>query len=308
MTTRQAFIRGTEALWAEQVERYACGMARIEQLGSCSRAHGEVMRAEARSALRSARVERASTLQVRAHRFIWPSAYDAPMAERHDSVLTATLVPVRTGARYELESLADAWLAAAGEAMDGLDYTLRGHLTVKPDAAAYRGANRYRPPSPVRYHADAIVRPFTVDPVGVCDPRAIEYRTDVVGRGYGFQGHRRIVIGDRSQSIGKRVRKARVAAERTTATAKRGKITTWWSCSTRSLPRRWAQATPAQVSVADLCERTIRMSVINAPFELNADHSVIFDGATVRRDEPASRCYPVREYARRAALAGLTID
>lgn len=314
MTTRQAFIRGAEALWNEQCHAYGVGMARIERVGSASRCARQTRFGLRAAAIEVLAADRKARQTQAFHRQMFPRAYVPEAIEHRDHAHSDTLVTENQRDRWELESAADAFLAEHDEPCHGLDVTVRGHLQVKPDRVAFRGKVRYRGPSPVRYHAHATYEgAFIVDAEGVVTVPACTYRTDAVGRGYGWQGHRRIVV----ERVERKARKARRAAasdavkvERAArgATGGRGRVVSWWSMSARSLPRRWALATTEQVDTASMVEAIVLTSMTDTPIELAPGHAVIFDGATVRRDDPASRSMSVREYARRAALSGLTLD
>lgn len=319
--TRAQYARGVDTLWNEQCDQYAQGMAHVESMGVQSRAWQQVQQATDENARRGFAILVSAQGNRARHTVMYPDAYTGWTAEPRPSALfeqimgrgplVDTLVPDRQSERWELERRAD--LLLADDPIRTLDVTVRGHLQVKPDRVAYRGQVRYRRPRPCKYHAEGIARTaWMVAADGTVMPPAVEYRTDVNGAGYGWQGHRRIVIGTRAIARGKVARKARVRTEQATGArvATRGKAVSWWSMSERSLPRWWTKATDTQQATAATLESVLRTSAHDARVELCDGHAVIIDAgcSMVRRDEPASRFMPIREYSRRAALAGITID
>lgn len=319
---RSCMARGTETLWHEQCVEYAQRAQYLDArgwnreqgrvTGTPNRARDQITSAQMDNARRGfARLAQAQTNRS-LHRVQYPAAYTGWTADQMaDRQPCDVLVPDRQADRWVLEAEADAWLAA--DPIPGIDVTVRGHLQVKPDRVAYRGQVRYRRPRPCRYHSDGIARgAFVVDADGVITRPAVEYRTDVTGRGYGWMGHRRITIGTTGKPIVRKARQARSAATQANrpTVARRGKAVSWWAMSERSLPRWWTKATDQQVDAASMMEAIMRTSVGDTPVTLADGHIVIVDraGACVRRDEPASRTMPIREYARRAVLAGLIAD
>lgn len=310
--TRAQYERGVDTLWNEQCDEYARGMMHAESMGSCSIAQQQIEAATMVNRDRGWSILMDAKIARDRHVRMYPAAYSGWTADlMADRQPCDVLVPDRQADRWVLEAEADAWLAA--DPIPGIDVTVRGHLQVKPDRVAYRGQVRYRRPRPCRYHSDGIARgAFVVDADGVITRPAVEYRTDVTGRGYGWMGHRRITIGTTGKPIVRKARQARSAATQANrpTVARRGKAVSWWSMSERSLPRWWMKATADQQDTASMLEAIMRTSVGDTPVTLADGHIVIVDraGACVRRDEPASRTMPIREYARRAVLAGLIAD
>lgn len=134
----------------------------------------------------------------------------------------------------------------------------------------------------------------------------VTYPTQDDGSRFGFRGHRAI-----SWQAAPRVSARRTAARTAARTARklagvttsRGPAVGPWSASTHNLPRAIAARSLADVVTG--IEQAIRSA---------ADHTVVTfaDGTTVTTSGPGEvlagdRAYGVREYARRAALAGVTV-
>lgn len=124
------------------------------------------------------------------------------------------------------------------------------------------------------------------------------------GSRHGFRGLRSITWAAAPRSARKRTAARRAArAAREGSTNARGRAVGPWSIADRSLPR--AITARNLGDTVDAIERAIRAA---------ADHSVVTfaDGTTVTTSGPgevltADRAYAIRSYARRAALAGVTV-
>lgn len=114
----------------------------------------------------------------------------------------------------------------------------------------------------------------------------------------GWVGHTRTVF-----ALTVRANRAATATARaaTGATGTRGTARTPWTLSARSLPRAAERVAP----VVTALESILRTAAIGATLTLGTVTVTVLDGATVTYGD---RTYPVREWARRAALAGVTPD
>lgn len=229
-----------------------------------------------------------------------------------------------------LEHAATRFLALHGEHLPRPDVWSRRHHShvTRPDVVAYKGTPRYVLPQPCRYgaighHPAAEVRTVTrlghPDTWGTLDQtdcpawwtgdviELLTTSTDRQGRSrMAWRGHRRItlVMAPRTGTRGNRPKvQAQRRAERAAigASPKGGRAVSPWAMSDRSLPRAVAsRGVAAQVATL---ESILRTSTDGA--------TVTFGDVVVTITGPAQvvdhngRAYPVREWARRAALAGI---
>lgn len=226
----------------------------------------------------------------------------------------------------QLEHLATQFLHAHGERGPRPDVWSRRHGShvARPDRVAFRGVTRLALPQPCRYgkcgNEPAAVTRDAVRLADVSDTPnwstvpVTEYLTVRAG-GEGrtrvaWRGHRQITLtlservsAERAASRSK-ARKARVEVA---AVGKRGPAVGPWSLSPRSLPA----AISRDVKVASLAERieqVLRSAAQGDSFNLIGDDAtvtVIDRGASevLFRDT----AWPLRDWARRAALAGLDL-
>lgn len=316
--TRQAFLRGTEALYGVDVVTSAVMRAAADRVGPFSLARSEAMRAECRADRRN----RIVADQVASHRARFGHLYESPASpisrpvqrSLSDVVVSAGNARPKLTERahrydhddrlsWELERAADDLLKSAGdldswgighdETLTRLDivdrYTRKPQ--VAPDAIARGGIPRYVETSH-RYHARPIVEgAYMVDSLGICTRPLAEFRTDATGRGYGWIGHRRIVVESRGKTASTRGRKFHAM------TANDG-----------SVRRRWAKATDEQRAIA----QALRTRLV-------ADGSAIVQGARVsivptptervivqtseQGDRVAEGSFTLDQYVRRVALS-----
>lgn len=183
----------------------------------------------------------------------------------------------------------------------------RSHVT-RPDRVAFRGVVRYRPPAWHRYGA---VRGHAAERIS--DAGTVELLTTVggpVGTGAqvrrGWYGHRAVTLSIAARrGTGGRRAVARTAQKKeraaSGATSKRGRAVTPWAMSDRSLPR--AVITAGAVERAAILEDVLRTSADGATVTFGDVRVTIMGAAQVVDDQHGA--YPVREWCRRAALAGV---
>ena len=125
----------------------------------------------------------------------------------------------------------------------------------------------------------------------------------------GWRGHVAVTRG-RARGVSVTRDTERVAASEARANvdgaATRGRLVSVWDMSCRSIPRRWSDATDAQRANAETIEQTIRAATDDLVTIELGEQVTIRDGVTVVRASGSS--YPIRDYARRAALAGIALD
>lgn len=265
---------------------------------------------------------------VETHRAAFPEAYAPPTftpATRSggSDVLVPFAAPrsytadaqgrIRTADRsfaarsqWALEAEADAFLRAAGDHVERLDITSRDERLpiVKPDAVAWRGAQRARVKPSVRYGTDETAVTDTL----ADGTRVTRYRTESVGRGVAWQGFTKGHVANTADV--RAIRRARKAA-RPTNTGKRGKAVDPIALAPRSLPARWKIATDAQRAAAELIESILLASdQPGSTVTLTNGASIEVDRSSVRLtvDNGRTTTDTARQIARRCALAGLTLE
>lgn len=234
----------------------------------------------------------------------------------HQADHRAILVPQMLSAQSELERMADHWLAwQTGDAMrlevmvertraNGVDSMW--DRIVKADRVAWRGKARFRPIS--HRYSTRDTGPFVVDTLGVC-VRPSLLVTEVVGRGYRFIGHATehgdVKVTRRASRV-ERVKsdRARTVRANVAATGKRGKLTTAWQTTERNL-RKLIAADQTAAEQAVSLESILRTTTTGATLTLSDGHTVTVHASTVDHD---GRTFPIREWARRAAMSRVTID
>lgn len=229
----------------------------------------------------------------------------------HHSALARDKYAHRGGqdaADLDLEQAANAILAMRfGDAMtldvmrevtrpDGV--TSGWDSVVKADRAAHRGKARYQ----VRSHRYAGHGAFIVAGDGTCtDARAITY---VLGTDLRFVGWKAVrgTADKLRKADAKRVRQtARVGA-----TGTRGKAVTSMEAGASTVRRLWKNADAPVIAAAEAIETILRYTATGATVAIDASHVVTVYESTVTGAD--GRAFTMREYARRAALAGATID
>jgi hypothetical protein len=214
----------------------------------------------------------------------------------------------------QLEAMGTQLLHNAGLPADRPDVwnPRRSRYLSRADRSAHKGTVRYALPSPVRYGAQR------------GHPR-ITFRTDGVGElltlvggkvdhtaqvRAAWRGHRRVTIAiaaRQSSAIREAARAVkREAREAEGATSKRGPSVTPWGMSERSLPR--AVAVKGLRDHVAALEAILRTSADGAAVTLSDGVTVTIEGGAQLVDQRSGAAYPVREWCRRAALAGVTID
>lgn len=226
----------------------------------------------------------------------------------------------------QLEHLATQYLHAHAERGPRPDVWSRRHGShvARPDRVAFRGVARFALPQPCRYGKcgnepaavtrDAVRLADMSDTPNWSTVPVTEYltvRTGGTGRTrVAWRGHRQITLtlSDRvsveRRASRSKARKARVEAA---AVGKRGPAVGPWSLSPRSLPAA-VKRDAAVASLADRIEQVLRSAHQGDSFDLIGDDAtvtVIDRGASevLFRDT----AWPLRDWARRAALAGLDL-
>lgn len=242
----------------------------------------------------------------------------------------------------KLEHDGSSWLKAYGLPTTRPDTLPKGkHLHVTtPDRVAYRGEARFTNPQPCRYgpsgHQPAwemalpLVPGWTLaeylttsarerfarsahlieqrDDTGRLIGRHVTFETTELpddGTRHGWRGLRRITWQNAPRARGRSsardaARSVKRSARATVTTAKRGPAVGPWSLSDRSLPV--AVRSRGLETIVDRLEIVLRSA---------ADHALVtFGSVTVELVGPSSvlfgdRAYPIREWSRRAALAGI---
>ena len=221
-----------------------------------------------------------------------------------------------------LEHAGTALLAHAGLPSTRPDVWVRAKRThvTRPDSVAFRGTARYQRPAPCRYGKSGLqaaieYRPdwqFAVSAAGevsvVAGPWSIaEHLTALArrdtpdnGTRYGFRGHRLITWqASTRMSQARKTERAAARLARPAASATRGPKVGPWSMTERAA-RRAVDARNLTALVGSI-ESAIRLA--------NGPDVTFADGTSVRIDGPSQvidttgRAFPVREYARRLALA-----
>lgn len=169
---------------------------------------------------------------------------------------------------------------------------------VKADRAAHRGKARYQ----VRSHRYGGNGCFTVDGSGqVTDTRAITY---VLGQPLRFVGL--VAVRGTKQDHQERARTQARQAQRVGSLGKRGKAVTSMDAGASTIRRVWGKADQTQVATAEQIEAILRTSTTGSTVSLDASHQVTVHESTII--DADGRSFTIREYARRAALAGCAID
>lgn len=213
-----------------------------------------------------------------------------------------------------LEHAATEFLAAHGYHEPRPDvWSARHHSHVaKSEPIAYRGEVRYQRPQPCRYGAGGTDQPavtFAAD--GTAEYLTVDLTAtlpDPLAR-VGWRGHRRIAwtVRPRTRGAGANAKRAaaKVARAAKGATGKRGKAVGPWSLSARSLPRVMARADQAVRDQAEALEAMLRTAAESASLTFSDGTVVtVLAGGDVTRPDGAAT--GVRDWARRAALAGVT--
>lgn len=244
----------------------------------------------------------------------------------------ATTCPDRLSDHVRLEREADRFLRfhdGDAQQLDTLRERTRANgvdstwdMVVKADRAAYRGQARFIPNShrytgtrwcqtcegpahkACKAHKDAVrwSFAFTVDSTGVCeDTRATTF---VTGRGYKFVGHK----VSRATRITRQA-EARKVARHARGLAKVGrKPVDAWKASDRTVRRHMVGAV---AQTAQTLEEILWTSAPGHTYEIGKGITVTVHDAVVHvgGDVPTLRpTFPIRDGARRLALAGITVD
>jgi hypothetical protein len=229
-------------------------------------------------------------------------------------------------ASLALEHAATQLLACYGDKLPRPDVWSRRHHAhvARPDVVAFRGLPRYELPQPCRYgrtglHAASETRQ-AVRLVNVSDTpewahvAVQELLTTLPGTGLtrqAWRGHRRVTLAlaGRRQGAGVRAARAAAAAARQAhrqaqGAGKRGKAVSPDDMATASLPRAIAARGLADVVAA--LEARVRLAADGQALTFGSVSVSVLGAAQVMTG--AGRAYPVREWARRAALAGVTAE
>lgn len=228
-----------------------------------------------------------------------------------DAVMGASRDPGAPHAwALQLESAGTAMLHNAGsEAFIGDVFSKRHRrYQSRPDRVAFKGTARFTLSVPCRYgavrgvpreevRADGTVELFTL--FGPAPSRRAERRE-------GWRGHRRVVVNipeRRSPREQAERDAAKVARENVGATGKRGKAVSAWAMSERSLAR--AVITRGVVEQVATLEGVLRIAAEGDRVMFGPVAVDVIGPSDVRTS--AGITYGMREYARRAALAGVTL-
>lgn len=243
--------------------------------------------------------------------------------------------------RWELERRADEILAAGTcddwhppmawhpwPRLDVVDRWTR-QLTVAPDRVAFRGTVRYRRPAPMRYskgvtrwlagspdrvaawaRGDADLADELILGAPVPFTAVTLLRTHLTSDGTGWQGcNGRGWIGSRHMTARavRKVSRAAVKRARAAATphAKGRTPRSPWTTSASNVRSRWSKATDGQRLNADALEVLLRTTAAETPVDY-VGHMVTVDQAKSTVTVVDGTTYGIRDYSRRAALAGLT--
>lgn len=166
---------------------------------------------------------------------------------------------------------------------------------VKADRSAYRGKVRFQ----LHSHRYAGSGTFIVAGDGTCiDDRAITY---VLGQHLRFIGHRAVKgtasqVRDRARELVRKADRKAVAKPPVEAT----------EASRATYYRAWKSADDQIKATADLVESILRTTHTGSVCELDNAHVVTVYESTVTRQD--GKAMGIREYARRAALAGVHVD
>lgn len=206
------------------------------------------------------------------------------------------------------------------------------HLAMA-DRVAYKGAARYALPQPCRYGKlssepaettrDAIRLVDVSDtpewrPVKVTEllvtPRFVVIDGELVPNNgrvrKAWRGHRSITVrlAETSQRKSATVRASkRAQAVSALKVGKRGPAVDPWNLSPRSLPA--AVKRDEQVSLnAERLEQVMRTSAFGASLDMSDGTTITLTDVSLSTAQYRDMAYPVRELARRAALAGLDLD
>lgn len=168
----------------------------------------------------------------------------------------------------------------------------------KADRVAHRGKARYQ----LRSHRYARVSAFIVAGDGTCtDHRGVTY---VLGQPLRFVGHK--AIHGTTTTLQSAARKATRQSVRGKATGTRGKAVSAIDAGASTIRRVWKTADATMVATAEQIESILRTAGTGATVSIDASHVVTVHAATV--DAADGRTFTIREYARRAALNGASID
>lgn len=212
----------------------------------------------------------------------------------------------------ELEHLATQFLHAHGERGPRPDVWSRRHGShvARPDRVAFRGVARFALPQPCRY-GKCGNEPAAMGNLATKVTELLTVRTGGEGRTrVAWRGHRRftLTLSERVSAERAEARaKARKARAEVAAVGKRGPAVGPWALSPRSLPA----AVERDLDVAALAERieqVLRSAHAGDAFGLiGADATVTVIDRGAATVEYADTAWPIREWSRRAALAGLDL-
>lgn len=312
-----AALEGAELSYAARRDRFA---ALAGSKDAHERARGRRGLTFAERALRSA--TRAATAPVRAAEELPHDPLTADVVRVRAAAVTLPAANVRIAAScdpmsahpwsLELEHLATQFLHAHGERGPRPDVWSRRHGShvARPDRVAFRGVARYAPPQPCRY-GKAGNEPAALGNLATKVTELLTVRTGGEGRTrVAWRGHRRftLTLSERVSTERTEARaKARKARAEVAAVGKRGPAVGPWALSPRSLPA----AVERDLEVAALAERieqVLRSAHAGDTFDLiGADATVTVIDRGAATVEYSDTAWPIREWSRRAALAGLDL-
>jgi hypothetical protein len=251
----------------------------------------------------------------------WADEYADLPAMTPAATLAASVDPMGAHrASLAIEHAATRFLAAHGEHLPRPDVWSRRHHAhvTRPDVVAFKGLPRYELPQPCRYgrtgaHA-AVETRRAVRLVGLSDTPewqtvdVAEYLTTLPGEGLtrqAWRGHRRITLTLRGKTRGAAEQATRAAAKAAramvTGAGARGPAVDPFDRSAATL----AAACKARnlSHVVTTLESIVRTSTDGATLTFGPVTVTVMGAAQVITAQ--GRAYPVREWARRAALAGI---
>lgn len=254
----------------------------------------------------------------------WADEMDALAMPDPNVVIGASLDPMaRHPWSLRLEHAATAFLAAHGDHLPRPDVYVpkHGRYVTRADVVAFRGLPRYERPQPCRYgrtgnlpaveHRDIVRQGQVTDTTEWQAVTVAEYLTTDLTFVHpterrGWRGHRRItwsLAPRKARGDGATLKRKARKAQRDAAgvTGKRGRAATPWAMSERSLPR--AVITAGATERAAILEDVLRTSADGATVTFGDVRVTIMGAAQVVDDQHGA--YPVREWCRRAALAGV---
>ena len=254
-----------------------------------------------------------------------------------DQVIIASRNPMGIASwSLALEHAATQFLHAHGvRTTSRPDVWSRRHNThlAMADPVAYKGQIRYASPQPCRYGKlsnepaeatrDAVRlvdvsdtpewRPVSVTELLVTPRYVVVNGALVLNNGRvrkSWRGHRSIVVrlAESSQRKGAIVRASkRAQAVSALKVGKRGPAVDPWNLSPRSLPAA-VKRSEATADLALRLESIFRTSTYGASLTMSDGTTVTLTDVSLSTAQYRDHAMPVRELARRAALAGLTID